>query len=642
MRIIITGCILSVLVASCSAGGGGTHHTGAGGSGSGMGGTSGVGGDITLTDAGSGSGGFTGGDTIVPPGCTANCMDFPSTPILDGNVPANPGSLFGAPDNFTPGLCIAEPHLSSGNVPGAILPANWLRARFRVKPANGENLFEIRIHVKSEANDLVAYTTNTIWSIPKDIWAAMGVKGNAIDQPITVTIRGVNVAAPGKPTGGQGTFTIAPVTAGGSMVYWATTSSDVAPNTSKLVGFYVGNETVGDALLIPQAQQTGILHEDGNNLRGMFSNPYGVPPGHVQCVGCHTSTPDGLAVGFTDHWPWNSVFASIEEKTVGAVPAWLSPGAQRLLNQPWMGMMTMTKAHWKDGDRVALVPYSNRNVGVGFTGSYGSGNDKLAWFELDTSTSIPWMQGQVAQLNQSIQAAQGTAWGFLNLNGETAGVVSPHWSHDGQNIVYTSATKTQDGRIGDNAETDIHMVPYNNRMGGQVTSISGASSPGVSEYYPSFSADDKLIAFNRANATSGKIYYRPDGEVQVIAATGGSPTRLSANDPPACTGETSPGIINSWAKWSPTALTHPVNGNTYYWMIFSSARDYPGKFIVPKNQYSPPDTRSSQLYMTAVVKDSQGNLTTYPAVYIWNQDPATSNLTPAWDIFQIPQPPPPK
>jgi hypothetical protein len=163
----------------------------------------------------------------------------------------------------------------------------------------------------------------------------------------------------------------------------------------------------------------------------------------------------------------------------------------------------------------------------------------------------------------------------------------------------------------------------------------------VSEYYPSFSADDKLLAFNRAASTSGKIYYRPDGEVYVIPAAGGTPTRLVANDPPACTGQTSPGIINSWAKWSPTVVSDPVNGNTYYWMIFSSARDYPGAFIVPANQYSPPDTRSSQLYMTGVVRDKQGNLRTFPAVYVWNQEPATTNLTPAWDIFQIPPPPPP-
>jgi hypothetical protein len=417
------------------------------------------------------------------------------------------------------------------------------------------------------------------------------------------------------------------------------------PTTSKLVGFYVGNETTIDALTIPQIQQTGILQEDGNNLRG--GQQYGISDGHVACIGCHRSTPDGTSVGFTDQWPWDSVFASVEMGQVGAVPSWLSTGAQRLTQQPWMGMMTMSGAHWTPGDRIALITYETRSVNVGFNGSDPdtsgfSGKDKLAWFDLETSASIPWSQGQASMTNTAITAAEGKSFGFLNLQGETAGVISPDWSHDGMTVAYTSATQTQDGRIGDNAETDIHLVPYNNKMGGQVTPLKGASTPGVSEYYPSFSADDKFLGFNRAGNTSGKIYYRPDGEVYVIPAAGGTPRRLVANDPPACAGQTSPGIINSWIRWSPSVVNDSNNGNTYYWLIFSSARDYPGAFIVPANAYSPQDTRASQLYMTGVVVDKQGNIQTYPAVYVWNQDPTTSNLTPAWNNFQIPPPPPSK
>ncbi|MEY4576680.1 MAG: hypothetical protein RL701_1383, partial [Pseudomonadota bacterium] len=42
-------------------------------------------------------------------------------------------------------------------------------------------------------------------------------------------------------------------------------------------------------------------------------------------------------------------------------------------------------------------------------------------------------------------------------------------------------------------------------------------------------------------------------------------------------------------------------------------------------------------YVTAIVRDNgTGELTTYPAIYLWNQDPRTSNLTPAWDEFKIP------
>ncbi len=648
---IVGSCSLAMLVACGSinapskftgAGGDGTTATVGGAGGHNAGGDSAGGSSGALMfDAGSGAGAGGGADTVVTPSCSANCTDFPSTPIFDANTPAGAASMFPSTPGFTGSLCIVEPVLSTGSVPGALYPANWARVRFRVKPANGEDLFEIRISAPSQASTLVAYTTSTTWLLPKAIWTAIANNGDAIDQPITVTIRGVVSASPGTPTGGTGTFTIAPVTAGGSMVYWAAQSGAVTPTSSKLVGFYVGDENTIDALTIPAALQTGILDQNGNQLR----TGDGEPDGHVACIGCHQSTPDGNAVGFVDDYPWNSVFASIEQgTTVGSVPSWLTAGAQRLTQQPWMGMMTMSGAHWTVGDRIALITYENRSS-PGFSAtdpdqSGASGQDKLAWFDLETTTPIPWTANGVTALNAAITAAQGTAWGFVTLTGETAGVISPNWSHDGKTIVYTSASQTQDGRIGNDAETDVHTVPYNGHLGGTVTPVPGASTPGISEYYPSFSADDKLLAFNRAGNTTGWVYYRPDGEVNIIPAAGGTPTRLAANDPPACTGETSPGIINSWAKWSPTVVADATNGNTYYWLIFSSARDYPGKFVVPPDAYSPPDTRASQLYMTGIVVDKQGAIHTFPAVYLYNQDPAWSNLTPAWNQFNIPPPPP--
>jgi hypothetical protein len=628
--------LLFTPIYGCSASG--SSGSGSNGTTSVIFGSGGQGGIFTNTGDGSGT---------VTAACTSACTDFPAAAIIDAtgpsSVPGNAATLFGSADNFdsASGPCVAEPQLSAGSTPGALFPANWLRPRFRFTPANGENLFEIRLQSPTEANDLVAYTTNTTWAIPADVWTKMGQ--NAVDQPITVTVRAVNSGSPQKPAGTRGTITAAPVLAGGTMIYWAASSSDVAPDTSKLVGFRVGDESVIDALTIPEVQESDLVDESGQNLK----SGYGVPNGHAQCIGCHVSTPDGNAVGFTDQWPWDDVLATVTSDALGAVPPYVSAGAQRLINQPWLGMQTASKSHWTSGDRILVTSYAARSPGgnppVGYASSYDANHGSLAWFDLETTTSIPWQQGQGQAMNTAIQSAFGTAWGFFDLDGETRVPLTPNLSHDGTTLVYTSATASQDGRIGDDSETDIHLAPYGDRMGGTVTPLAGASTPGVAEYYPSFSADDRLIAFNRvgtSSATSGKIYYRPDAEVYVVPATGGTATRLAANDPPACTGETSPGIINSWAKWSPSVST--ANGKDYYFLIFSSARKYPGTFHLPSNQYSPSDTRASQLYMAAIVRDSSGALTTYPAVYLWNQGPTTTNLTPAWDEVNIPQVPPPE
>jgi hypothetical protein len=263
---------------------------------------------------------------------------------------------------------------------------------------------------------------------------------------------------------------------------------------------------------------------------------------------------------------------------------------------------------------------------------------RLAWFAVDTTATFPATMDP-NMLNTAVKAAMGTAWGFLNLDGETQNAATPDWSHDGQTIAYTSAGGVQDGRLTQGGEYDLATVPYNNRQGGTVAKINGASQPGIAEYYPAFSADDKFIAFNRSGNQNGQIYYRTDGEVYVIPSAGGTAVRLAANDPPACGGEMSPGVLNSWPRWSPKVTSG--DGKSYYFLVFSSARQYPGAFLVPKNQYSAQDNRASQLYMTSIVVDDMtGNVTTYGAVYIWNQTAMTSNLTPAWNDFQIPPAPP--
>jgi hypothetical protein len=107
--------------------------------------------------------------------------------------------------------------------------------------------------------------------------------------------------------------------------------------------------------------------------------------------------------------------------------------------------------------------------------------------------------------------------------------------------------------------------------------------------------------------------------VFVVPAGGGEAQRLDANDAPTCTGQNSPGLTNSWPKWAPRAQT--VNGKTYYFITFSSHR-----------------RGRPQLYVTVLVDDWQ-RLTTYPALYPWNQPAADINHTPDWGVPNIPDAP---
>ena len=556
---------LAPVIAAASCGSSpGAHPTGVGGTAaSGTGGTGGTG-----KASGSASGGSGGGllfTDAAADGPLAPSSDFPSAPVVDTSAPANAPALFGpaGSGNASGGPCIFEPE------PDTLYPSNWLRPRFQWNAAAGQNLFELRLHTTAQVSDLVVYTANTSWTMPKAMWTALAADSDSV--PITVTVRGAvlnGTTLTGSPSvGSSQPITIAPAAAAGAIVYWTTSGG------SSLKGFSAGDESVVLTLQPAQVQMPTV-------------------GGSVTCFGCHTSTPDGNYAGLTAQGPWGNVLASVEAATVGAPPPFLGAGALATLdsNSP-LGIQTYSKAHWTTGDHVMVTPFGD------------SPSNNLAWVDLEATTS-----------------GQGTSYGFFTRTGDTGDVGAPTWSHDGKTVVYVSTNAELTGRL-DNGFAKLYSVPYNARQGGTASPISGASDATFEQYYPSFSPDDAFLAFNRI-PLGNQMYNQALAEVFVIPAAGGTATRLAANDPPTCSGKTSPGITNSWPKWSPQAVT-ASDGKTYYWLIFSSTRDPMG---------------NPQLYITGVVVDG-ATVTTHGALYLWNQPSAENNHTPAWDYFMIPPPP---
>ena len=705
----VVGCNASGSASGAHTSGSSASNTGASAATGGLG-PLGLGGGPTLMGTGPDTANMTTPDdpdpanpNITHPKCgAATCEDFPADPIVDMDVPPNAPMLFGDPKNFMAGsLCVLEPQLSAAGKEGAMLPANWVRPRFRVSAPAGIDVLEIRLHSPVEKNDLVAYTTYSqaagapapSWYLPKEIWAGAGGPGvpqagngfanNGAGQPVTVTIRGINSKAPGMPVGVTGDFNIAPVVATGSMVFWTVNSAAVTPDSSKLLGFAVADEGVANALTLPDVKWSGELGEDGGVLRGFYdTTPLpGFVNGQVRCIGCHASLPDGTGVIFTDDWPWSKAAASLGTDK-GAIPAVIGAGAQAIMKMPWWGTQTLSKGHWMAGDHTLVTTYgATFKSGAARTDAWAklpaydsanpANNDsvkwhQLAWIDLESTVAIdvavpatgdygtPLQNRQAAAL-----AAKGTAWGLIATGDTGVGAASPNLSHKGDKIVYTTTDYSPDGHPDATAKVaDLHIVDYNNRAGGTAVAVPGASDPAFLEYYPSYSADDQLIAFTRAptpsTASPDGPYYNRFGQVMVIPPAGGTATALAANDPNTCAGDNvATGLINSWPKWSPDAFV--ANGKTYYFLIFSSARKYGDEFTTQFKLASNPLSAfkglndSSQLYLAAVVVDNTTKaITTYPAVYIWNQNRAPgadgtaaaglhySNLTPAWDPIMLP------
>ncbi len=496
--------------------------------------------------------------------------DFPAAPIIDGTAPANAGDLFGVANvPNVAGPCLAEPQI------GSLLPKGFLRPRFTLAGTAGQNLFEIRIHSEHETNDLVVYTSNTQWKMPAEHWANISL--HLGDRPLTVTIRGATYngtqLTAGPTLGTSGDITVAPVGATGSIVYW-TTSGGTA-----LKAFKIGEETV-DVVLRPKNAEIAA-------------------PG---CLGCHSLTPDGQYLSFswvvgTDGFAGRIDLRaplSGDSNAIASRPPFLTDTAIGLLSRTAQHAPVYSKAHWSDHDHIAITMLQ----GVG-----GTPTD-IIWTDLETTSNV-----------------RGVGWDVISRVGDANSAAAAAFSHDGLKLAYVSGTGIDSG-VRDHAG-DIWTVPYNNRLGGTATPVNGASDPSMNESYPSFSADDALIAFNRTDnfGSSPPSYDNPSAEIFVVNAEGGPAVRLKANDPNTCgsAGAVSPGVTNSWPKWSPGPVDN-VAGKRYYWLTFSSRRG---------------TSRLPQIYVAPVVVTESG-IETYPAIYLWNQPASEANHTPAWDNLQIP------
>ena len=588
------------------------------------GGVAGAGGGM----AGAGGGAAGAGGSSAP--CTA-CADFPTSPILATGVSPDAPSMFGAPSGSGP--CVTEPE------DGALFPSNWLRPRVRVPGASG--LLKITFHADREANDLVAYASGETWSLPKSIWSALA--SHVVDEDVTVSVQTL---------GGGATsvrFRIAPAAATGSIVFFAidptqadkpsieTMSQTAIVNDASLKGFAPGDEATVDVLKITDVQQQ-VTTQSGNTQGS-------------HCIGCHAGTPDGNYVGFVDAWPWGAAFANIQTANLGQALTTISgssylgasctnwstcTGPRTYVQYPWMGPMAFSKAHWSSGDQIGIIAAQMPTSDLGSpwnTDDFAPGN--LVWMNTEstadtTQNGLPF-------------PTRGTAFDYLQHTGDLGGVAFPTWSNDGNTIVYASTPGgctggvgctpgDQDGRL-NVGRTDLYAVPYNNRAGGAASPVPGASSSTLEEYYPSFSPDDQLIAYTAVPAGQ-QMYANPNAEIFVVPRSAGATAiRLRANDPPACSGRTSPGINNHWSRFAPVAPA--IGGRKYYWLVFSS--NHYGLPTVTTNFYTTTTVVAvSQLYVTAIVVDELSLVTTYPAVYLWNQPQNRLNTTPAWENFQIP------
>lgn len=229
----------------------------------------------------------------------------------------------------------------------------------------------------------------------------------------------------------------------------------------------------------------------------------------------------------------------------------------------------------------------------------------------------------------------------------TRSTLMADWSADGTRVVY--ATTPHAGQWIDLTDSGLATVSYT-YTGGQ--HVFGAPAPLVTPplnlangvytnfFFPSFSNDGRLVVFNAARmqwrnfATAAA-----SGQRLVLADAGGAWVR----DLAAMNG----GPVDSditWPHWAPN------DSGDYYWIVFSSERDYGWK--VTRTSTDPSCvangvTQCKQIWIGAVSKAALAAGDPDPsAAPMWlpGQDPRTNNISPFWTaglIVNKTAPPPP-
>jgi len=272
----------------------------------------------------------------------------------------------------------------------------------------------------------------------------------------------------------------------------------------------------------------------------------------------------------------------------------------------------------------------------------------LAWFDLEANFAVDLVSvgygGQSDPRANAVTAAKGSSWGLIATGDTNVSNVSPSVSPAGDTIAYVATDYSPTGEPDAlSTKADIRLVPYNAHKGGASQPLSGAADANTLEYQPTFSPDGKFVAFTRAAAGGPDGAFRNrNAEVTVIPTGGGSGTRLVANDPNACAADPTPlALINGSPAWGPNPVHH--DGHTYYFLLFTSARSYGDEFakqfeLNGLDLLNRPRA-STQLYLTTiVVDDATGSVSSYPAIYIWNQNRVAADgspiayaaITPAW------------
>ncbi len=235
----------------------------------------------------------------------------------------------------------------------------------------------------------------------------------------------------------------------------------------------------------------------------------------------------------------------------------------------------------------------------------------------------------------------GARTGTIDVGATAAQSTShPDWSADGTRITYVRAGQASEEGVNNQRfySGSIHMVSDQGggTFGGDITVVPAAT--GKNRYYPSFSPDGALLAFNESTCPSGPPHIHCNADSDPTATVfiakpeaNATPIALTKANAPGKTDAGNTALTNSWPKWAPFDFQRTQDpASRVLWMTFSSTRNF--GLRTPPAGTSPESAKGTLLWMVAIDPDQAalGIDPSYPAFYLPFQDVASSNHIAQW------------
>jgi hypothetical protein len=345
--------------------------------------------------------------------------------------------------------------------------------------------------------------------------------------------------------------------------------------------------------------------DQGNVMSQVFGAPEAPSVVKGNCTSCHTVSRSGSRIGYS------RCVNNVCGATTQSVGFLTYDGA----TQTWTEKVNADNLTIL-GSYLSFAPVGN---------PFPDDTQAVAAVTLNNGTMALYDADAGTQVASNIDVA--------NIDGAaTHSALMPDWSSDGNTVVYTSADPGQwvdltNGRI---ATMSYSYAGNAHTFGAPqlivADPITLANGTYTNFFFPSFSPDNQLVVFNAARAQwrSAGTYARDAGQRLMLT----TPTGAWKQDLTAANG----GMVDddiTWAHWAPTVSSE------YYWIVFSSERDYGHR----TTQATSPDTckqnkvqQCKQIWLTAIARNKLDGTADPSAPPMWlpGQQPLANNISPYW------------